>query len=99
MENLAALKDTILENVTKAQDLKALDDIRIAELGKQGRVSLLMKSLGTLDPETRKEKGQEYNLLRDAVASALEVRKKDLEQEALNLRLQTESVDVSLSPR
>ena len=99
MDNLAALKEEILARVGNANDLKTLEEIRIAELGKQGRISSLMKSLGSLNPEVRKEKGQEYNLLREAIATALEKRKELLEEVELNQRLQTEQVDVSLPIR
>lgn len=99
MENLSTLKSEILDNIQQASDLKALEDIRIAELGKQGRISGLMKSLGTLDPEERKTKGQEYNTLRMVVTDALEARKSILEMAALNHRLATEKLDVTLPVR
>jgi phenylalanyl-tRNA synthetase alpha chain len=95
MDNLSALKSEILSNLEKSQDLKTLEDLRVAELGKQGRISLLMKTLGNLDPEERKLKGQEYNDLRSVVVDALERRKELLETEEINQRLKTESLDVT----
>jgi phenylalanyl-tRNA synthetase alpha chain len=99
MDNLAGLRSEILSNLENSSDLKTLEELRVAELGKQGRVSLLMKSLGSLDPEERKLKGQEYNSLREAVVTALEHRKSLLEQAEINERLKTESLDVSLPAR
>lgn len=93
------LRNEILSNLEGSQDLKSLEDLRVAELGKQGRISLLMKSLGALDPEERRVKGQEYNDLRLSVTTALEQRKALLEQAEINLRLQTETIDVSLPTR
>lgn len=99
MDNLSALKSEILNNLENSRDLKSLEDLRVAELGKQGRISVLMKSLGTLDPEERKAKGQEYNDLRSVIVEALEQRKVLLEQQEINQRLQTESLDVTLPAR
>jgi len=99
MDNLVGLRKEILSNLESSQDLKSLEELRVAELGKQGRISVLMKSLGGLDPEERRIKGQEYNDLRTAIVTALEQRKHLLEQEEINQRLKTESVDVSLPAR
>lgn len=99
MDNLTALKSEILSNLEKSKDLKTLEDLRVAELGKQGRISNLMKSLGTLDPEARRIKGQEYNALRDVIVAALDQRKELLEEQELDHRLQTESLDMSLPIR
>lgn len=99
MENLSALRAEILNNLENSKDLKSLEDLRVAELGKQGRISILMKSLGTLDPEERKVKGQEYNDLRTTILAALEQRKSMLENQEIDQRLKTEFVDATLPVR
>ena len=99
MEILDQLKKEILGQIANASNLKELEETRISELGKQGRVSILMKSLGKLSPEERKEKGQIYNTLRDEVAEALDKRKLELEEKEINAKLQTETLDVSLPAR
>ena len=58
-------------------DLAALDAVRVAELGKKGRVSGLMKTLGQMSPEERQEMGPKLNALKNRVADAVEARKAD----------------------
>jgi phenylalanyl-tRNA synthetase alpha chain len=58
-----------------------------------------MKGLGALDPEARREAGQQLNRIKDAVAAAIEARKQALENEQLEAKLATERVDVTLPPR
>ena len=94
-----ALKTEILTAVAAANDLGALDTVRVDALGKKGRVTELLKSLGTLSPDERKTKGVEINLLRDIVTVALDERKSILEDAALNARLANETVDVTLPAR
>jgi phenylalanyl-tRNA synthetase alpha chain len=77
----------------------ALEQIRVEALGKKGEVSLLMKSLGGLDPEARRAAGQQLNAVKDAVSSAIDARKQHLGEAALDARLAGERVDVSLPPR
>ncbi|MDF1792866.1 MAG: phenylalanine--tRNA ligase subunit alpha [Thalassobaculaceae bacterium] len=99
MANVEALEAELLAEVARAGDLEALDQVRITALGKKGRITAEMKTLGGLDPETRKETGQALNRVKDAVAAALDARKADLSTAALDARLLDERVDVSLPVR
>ncbi|MCW9035453.1 MAG: phenylalanine--tRNA ligase subunit alpha [Rhodospirillales bacterium] len=99
MDNVETLRSEILDAVAGSSDLKALEDIRIAELGKKGRVSGLMKTLGKMEPEERKAAGQALNVLKSEIASAIDGRKGALEIEALNAQLINERIDVSLPVR
>jgi phenylalanyl-tRNA synthetase alpha chain len=76
-----------------------LEQVRISALGKSGTVSGLLKTLGAMTPEERKEKGPLINGLRDAVSTALAARKDALADAALNARLASERIDVSLPVR
>ena len=58
-----------------------------------------MKQLGGLDPDARRQAGQDLNQVKDAVAEAIEQRKTGLADSALNARLAAERIDVSLPPR
>ncbi|MGY8691210.1 MAG: tRNA ligase subunit PheS family protein, partial [Verrucomicrobiales bacterium] len=89
----------MLAQVESASDLKGLDEIRVGALGKKGQITGLMKQLGGLDPDQRREVGQELNRVKDAVQVAIDTRKFDLERAELNRRLEVERVDVSLPPR
>ncbi|MBB4285400.1 phenylalanine--tRNA ligase subunit alpha [Roseospira goensis] len=99
MEDLETLRAEVIAAVEKAPDLTALDEVRVGALGKKGRVTALMKSLGGMDPETRKQAGQAMNRVKDAVAQAIEARRAALEAAELNARLARERVDVTLPVR
>lgn len=79
--------------------LKELDDIRVRLLGKTGEITSLLKELGALDPALRKERGAEINSLKNIINEAIELKKNYLSEQALNARLQQETVDVTLSSR
>ncbi len=70
--------------------------MRIAALGKKGSVSELLKSLGAMSPDERKAAGPAINILKERVTEALTARKTDLRDAAINARLITEKVDVTL---
>src|ERR1700742_3950544 len=85
--------------IAAASDEAALEAIRVSELGKKGRLSLLMRDLGGMTPEERKTAGPALNGLKDRLTTAISVRKADLELAALNKRLETEREDLTLPPR
>lgn len=96
---LDALKDEVLSQVSAAGDLAALEDVRVAALGKKGRVTGFMKELGGLSPDERRARGQELNALKDEVAAAIDARKAELARAHLEARLAAERVDVTLPIR
>jgi phenylalanyl-tRNA synthetase alpha chain len=71
----------------------------VAALGRKGRITELMKGLGGLDGEVRKERGRALNLLKDALTDAFEARKAALAESELDVRLEQERVDVTLPAR
>jgi phenylalanyl-tRNA synthetase alpha chain len=85
--------------IKAADNLEALDQIRVHYLGKKGELTALLKTLGTLPAEERKSAGQEINQAKREVQQAIDVRKETLEQERLQARLASESVDVTLPGR
>ncbi len=97
MQDLQSLETEITANLAGAADLDAVENIRIAELGKKGRVSLLMRELGKMTPEEKKEFGPKLNQLKNTLNDAVQVRKNILETELLNKKLQSESVDITLN--
>ncbi|MGB0684451.1 MAG: phenylalanine--tRNA ligase subunit alpha [Magnetovibrionaceae bacterium] len=99
MADLESLRAEILAAVDAAVDLAQLDAVRVDALGKKGRLTGLMKTLGQASPEERKTLGQALNRAKGEVAEAIEARKASLEAAALEAKLATERVDVSLSPR
>jgi phenylalanyl-tRNA synthetase alpha chain len=85
--------------ISAAADEAALEEVRVAALGRKGEISLRMRELGGMPPEARVAAGAALNALRDEVAAALAARKAALADAALDARLRSEWLDVSLPPR
>jgi phenylalanyl-tRNA synthetase alpha chain len=85
--------------ITAADSLDALEKLRVDYLGKSGKVTALLKTLGTLAPEARKEAGQVINIAKTQVEDALATRLAVLKIAALAQQLETESLDVTLPIR
>ena len=98
-QSLKSVSDEIMQAVEAAENLEALDAIRVNALGKKGRISLLMRELGGMDADARKAAGQALNIVKDQVADALEAKQSVLAQAALNEKLANEAIDVSLPSR
>jgi len=99
MTDIAALQSEILGQVASAQDEAQLEAVRVATLGKKGSVSALLATMGSLSPDERKIKGPQFNGLKDAVTEAIATRKAELGDAALEARLASEKLDVTLPAR
>ena len=96
MSDIEALERELSEKITAASTEAALEEVRIAALGKKGVVSERMKTLGKMSPEERKEMGPALNGLKNRIADAIDTKKVALEEAALDARLETEKIDVTL---
>jgi len=96
MADLEKIESEALAAIGAAGDLQTLDSLRVEYLGKQGSISLLMKTLGKMSPEERQTQGPLLNSLRQKVADALADKKAALEQAALDAQLASEKIDLSL---
>ncbi|MGB1580103.1 MAG: phenylalanine--tRNA ligase subunit alpha [Nevskiales bacterium] len=99
MDDLEQLKQESLQAIHAAADLRALDAIRVDLLGKKGQVTTQLKSLSSLAPEERKAAGQGINQLKQELQAAINERKTLLETAAVNEKLASERIDVSLPGR
>jgi phenylalanyl-tRNA synthetase alpha chain len=99
MDDIETLKGDLLNAAAGAGSLAALEELRVAALGRKGRVTELMKGLGALEGEARKEAGRALNQLKDTLADAIEARKAELGRSERQTKLAAERVDVSLPPR
>ena len=99
MENLDQLVQDGLTSVEKADDLKALDQIRVEYLGKKGMITQQAKTLGKLSAEERPAAGQKINEAKGRVEQAINARRDDLERIAIEQKLSGESIDVTLPGR
>ncbi len=93
---IETLKSDALARIAAAADLAALEAVRVDLLGKQGTITALLKTLGQMSPEERLEKAPAIQAYREAAASALADRKAALEAAALETRLASEHVDLTL---
>src|ERR1700735_4669669 len=99
MADIAQLEQDTLTAVAAAGDEAALEAVRVAALGKNGSITALLKTLGTLPPEERKTQGPLINGLKDRVNAALGARRDALKDVVLTERLNSESIDVTLPVR
>jgi len=93
------LRDKYLAQIAEAADEAALEELRVAAVGKKGEVSLKMRELGKMTPEERQVAGPALNALKDEINSALTAKKAALEDAALDARLAEEWLDVTLPAR
>jgi phenylalanyl-tRNA synthetase alpha chain len=99
MTDLRTLETELLTAIAAAADEAALEAVRVAALGRNGSISALLKTLGTMTPDERKQQGAAINSVKDSVTAALTARKNELKALALDQRLNTEAVDVTLPVR
>jgi phenylalanyl-tRNA synthetase alpha chain len=98
-DDLAALEAETAAALAAAADLRAWDAVRVGTLGKSGRLTALLKGLGQVPAERRKERGAALNRLKQALEGRIEARRTELEEAALEARLRAERMDVTLPPR
>ena len=99
MTDLATLRGKYLAAIAAAADEAALEEVRLAALGKKGEISLKMRELGQMVPEDRQSFGAALNRLKDEIDAALRAAKAGLADAALNERLKAEWLDVTLPGR
>ena len=96
MTDIEELRAHYLVAIEACAGLEALEAVRVEALGKQGRVTALLKTMGALSPEERQVQGPAIHGLREAVTTALATRRATLENIALEAKLAAERVDVTL---
>ena len=93
------LRDKYIQAIANASDEAALEELRVQAVGKKGEVSLKMRELGKMTPEERQVAGPALNALKNEINSALAAKKEALADTALDERLRTEWLDVTLPSR
>ncbi|WP_418498043.1 phenylalanine--tRNA ligase subunit alpha [Duodenibacillus massiliensis] len=99
MDELTQLIESAKADFAAATQPAALEDAKARYLGKSGAVTMLMKGLGALAPEERKERGKAINAVKQAIDAALTARREALTNAELEKKLATEAVDVTLPGR
>lgn len=98
-QEILSLRQELIAAIEGADTVAALETVRVSALGKNGRITALMKTLGALTPQERKTAGQALNTFKTDIAAFLDKKKATLETRELNARLHAESVDVTLPIR
>jgi phenylalanyl-tRNA synthetase alpha chain len=96
VSDIDTLRADLLAQIDAAATPDAIEAVRVAALGKSGTVTGLLKTLGAMSPEERQAEGPKIHGLREAITEALTARKATLERAALDQRLATETLDMTL---
>jgi len=99
LQELDKLVTSARQAIEQSQDLKVLEQLRIDYLGKKGVITAQLKQLGKLPGEERPAAGEKINIAKQAVHASLEQQKTILKTRALEKKLASETIDVSLSGR
>ena len=99
MENLELLASEAEKAVEEAADVSSLDQVRVEYLGKKGLLTGLLKGLGKLSPEERPAAGARINEVKQQVQEKINLRRDTMENAAVEARLASEAVDVTLPGR
>ena len=93
---LQALKTAGEAEIEQAEGLNTLEQLRVAYLGKKGKVSKVLGGMGKLPPEDRPRIGALANTVKDSIQTRLEARKADLQAAQIHAKLKAETLDVSM---
>ena len=95
-EEVERIKQEALEEISKSEDLKGLDEIRVKHLGKKGGLTALLKSMKDMSAEERPKFGALVNKVKEEVEAKIQEREAALQKVALNMKLKAEEIDVTL---
>ncbi|MGL4344207.1 MAG: phenylalanine--tRNA ligase subunit alpha [Cellulosilyticaceae bacterium] len=95
-EKLQQIQTAAISAITEASELKVLEDLRVAYLGKKGELTAVLRGMKDLSSEERPVVGQMANEVREALEEALTSKKAALETEAVNKKLQEEVIDITM---
>lgn len=95
-DKLQEITKKAMEQIEAAQEMTALNDVRVAILGKKGELTAVLKSMKDVKPEERPMVGQLVNEARNAIEKKLNEAKTKLEETEMEMRLKSEEIDVTL---
>ena len=96
---MQSLVEAARAEIARAANIEELEQIRVRLLGKKGEITAQLKALGAMDPEARKAAGAKINEAKEALTTALDARRAELENEQLAAQLASDTVDVTLPGR
>src|SRR5690625_2911189 len=95
-DQLDALQAEALENIAQTESTKELQETNVAYLGRKGSLTTVLRGMGKLSKEERPAIGELANKVREAITKAIETKQASLEQDALQIQLEEEKIDVTL---
>ena len=95
-EALEKIKQIAKKELNDAQDIKALDNLRVKYLGKKGELTNILKQMGKLSAEERPIMGQIANQVKTEIENALDQSLVSLKEKALEAKLLSEKIDVTM---
>ena len=98
-DDLKAIEAQFQQGLADAGTMEALEALRVSFLGKKGRLTAIMRSMGQVPPEERPAMGQLANTVRANVDAALKARREELSAALLEQRMAADAVDVTLPGR
>ncbi len=98
-QKIETLEAELMGLIGEAGSMDALEAARVRALGRRGRITEMLKGLGGMAPEERRDMGQALNGVKSRVGDAIEARRNVLAQAALEARLATEEMDIGLPVR
>ncbi len=99
LDDASKIREDALLAIESAQSPDELESARIDFLGRKGKLTSLLRSVGDLPPEEKKEAGRILNEIKEEITCALEEKMAELEKREINRRLEYERIDVTLPGR
>lgn len=93
--NLTEILNEAKERLRIATTIADAEEVRVRLLGKKGKLTEILRSMGSLDPEERRTLGQAANSVRAEIEALLEERFSSLKQAEKNMRFMAERIDVT----
>ena len=96
LKKLEEMRSVAIDKISQAATQLELNECRAEYLGKKSPLNEIMKQMGSLTPEERKEFGQIANQFKNLIEQTINERRQYLEEMAVNAKLESEKVDVTL---
>lgn len=95
-QELLEIKKEVFSRIDKAPSIKEIEIIRIAYLGKKGKLTLFLRDLRNLPQEEKPRAGKLLNQLKQEIDAKLQEVSDNLKEKELNKKISQESIDVTL---
>src|SRR5690625_507988 len=98
-EQLETIQKNALEEISHVEDMKELQAIKVAYLGKKGSLTQVLRGMGKLTKEERPVIGELANQVRETITKSLEEKTINLEKQEMEKQLAKEAIDITLPGR